>query len=65
MGLIHRDGLASDSKELQEGLVKLLIDVRQRARKQKDWATADYIRDELARLGVNLEDSPLGTRWKR
>ena len=65
LGLIHRDGLASDSKELQEGLVKLLIDVRQRARKQKDWATADYIRDELARLGVNLEDSPLGTRWKR
>lgn len=65
LGLIHIDTPTTDSKELQEGLVKLLIDVRQRAREQKDWSTADYIRDELAHLGIKLEDSPLGTRWRR
>ena len=64
LGLIDRKALISGSDELVDELIELLINVRQRAREQKDWATADLIRDELSRLGVKLEDSPLGTRWK-
>ncbi|NPV52359.1 MAG: cysteine--tRNA ligase [Firmicutes bacterium] len=45
-------------------LVDLLIDMRQAARERKDWATADEIRGRLAALGIALEDTPQGTRWK-
>jgi cysteinyl-tRNA synthetase len=37
---------------------------REAARKGKDFARADAIRDELAALGIELEDTPQGTRWR-
>jgi len=42
-----------------------LIDRRQQARKEKDFATADKIRDELAAQGIRLEDTPAGVKWHR
>jgi cysteinyl-tRNA synthetase len=47
-----------------EGLVQLLIEMRNDARKQKDFATADRIRDQLKALGIILEDEKTGTTWK-
>jgi cysteinyl-tRNA synthetase len=38
--------------------------IRHRARRQKDWATADAIRDHLKRAGIQFEDSPAGVRYK-
>jgi cysteinyl-tRNA synthetase len=42
-----------------------LIDDREEARKRRDWAAADRLRDELARAGIIIEDTPQGPRWKR
>ena len=38
---------------------------RQQARADKDWATADRIRDELAEEGIEIVDTPEGARWRR
>ena len=61
------DGLFAETSaggnELVGQLMDLFIEVRAEARKQKDFATADRIRDGLAELGVTLEDRPGGTEW--
>jgi cysteinyl-tRNA synthetase len=41
----------------------LLLEIRQNARKNKDWATADLIRDRIKDIGIVLEDTPDGVRW--
>lgn len=62
-------GLEKEEKEvntsgLVEGLISILIEVRQEARQRKDWATADKIRDRMKELGIVLEDTPTGVRWR-
>jgi cysteinyl-tRNA synthetase len=51
--------------ELTGRLMTLLIELRAEARKRKDFATADRIRDGLLEIGVTLEDRPGGTEWRR
>ena len=48
-----------------EAAIEALIDKRATAREEKDWATADQIREGLASLGIVLEDTPDGVRWHR
>lgn len=50
---------------LVDKLLELIVEIRQQARKNKDWATADTIRDRLKEMGISLEDTPQGVRWKR
>lgn len=45
--------------------IQRLIEERQAARKSRDFAKADAIRDQLAEMGIVLEDTPQGIRWKR
>ena len=42
-----------------------MIEKRQAARKAKNFAEADRIRDELKAKGIILEDTPQGVKWKR
>jgi cysteinyl-tRNA synthetase len=58
----REEGRADAQRE--DGLVRLLIDLRARARANKEWATADVIRDRLKELGITLEDRVDGTIWK-
>jgi cysteinyl-tRNA synthetase len=50
--------------ELDDKQILALIDQRLEARKNRDFAEADRIRDELAEKGIILQDTPQGTRWR-
>jgi cysteinyl-tRNA synthetase len=50
--------------QLVEGLMRLLIDLRAEARKAKNFAQADQIRQRLGQLGITLEDRAGGTGWR-
>ena len=54
---------SSDDQSVLDGLVALALDQRAAARERKDFASADAIRDQIAALGVILEDTSQGTRW--
>ncbi len=50
---------------LVDGLMDLVVGLREDARKRKDFGTADRIREALASVGIGLEDTKDGVRWKR
>lgn len=50
--------------ELVGGLIEYLLELRQQARADKAFDRADSIRDRLLELGVAIEDTPAGTRWR-
>ncbi len=50
---------------LSDAEIDALIQRRMEARKAKDWAEADRVRDELQGAGILLEDGPQGTTWRR
>ena len=72
-GMLMILGLKADSEVWQtdnhrltavvEGLVNELLGQRAAARDRKDFATADAIRSSLTALGVEVSDTPAGTRW--
>ncbi|MHB8157479.1 MAG: cysteine--tRNA ligase [Desulfocucumaceae bacterium] len=63
-GKINLDSRVGEGK-LVGDLVDLIINIRQEARSRKDWSTSDNIRNGLKDLGIILEDTPQGVRWKR
>src|SRR5947208_2958696 len=52
-------------REMLDSEIQSLIDERQEARRRRDFARADEIRDDLANRGIILEDTKDGVRWKR
>lgn len=48
-----------------EGLMQLVIDLRQQARANKDWTTSDTIREGLKEVGIVLKDGKEGTSWAK
>ncbi|HEX2682121.1 MAG TPA: cysteine--tRNA ligase, partial [Candidatus Dormibacteraeota bacterium] len=60
----HLDVLQAEEPGLAEEVERLIAE-REAARKSRDFALADQIRDDLRRRGIALEDSREGVRWKR
>lgn len=56
---------ASEPQQISDEEIERLIAEREQARRDKDYATADKIRQKLSEVGVVLEDSEGGTRWLR
>jgi len=52
-----------EKKKLSKDVEKL-IQEREKARKNKDWKRADAIRDKLRKMGIIIEDTPEGVKWK-
>jgi cysteinyl-tRNA synthetase len=67
MGLFIKAPKKSDGGDTQvvDGLMALLIELRANARKNKDFATSDAIRDGLTKAGIVLRDLKEGTTWEK
>ena len=57
--------LVNVKKYFKDREVEALVMEREEARKRKDWAAADHIRDALRKIGVELTDTKEGTIWRR
>ncbi|MGL4582603.1 MAG: cysteine--tRNA ligase [Flavobacterium sp.] len=62
LGLEDSEGTSANNEKL-EGVVNMLIGMRNEARANKDFAMSDHIRDELARIGIQLKDGKEGTSF--
>lgn len=60
LGILQKSTRGSLEEEIES-----LIEQRQKARKEKNWALSDKIRDDLKARGIVLEDTPQGVRWKK
>ena len=55
---------SSGNDEILDGVMATLIELRQQAKQNKDWASADLIRNELSKLNIVLKDTKEGTDWE-
>ncbi len=58
-------GILNKEKEILDEEIQILIDKRQKARREKDFSLGDKIRDDLKNQGIILEDTPQGVKWRR
>lgn len=63
LGLNIKESVAK--KDISEGLMDLILQLRKKVRDQKDFATSDQIRDVLNELGIQVKDGKEGTSWTR
>ena len=60
---VDEGGAATDNLRPYREAVDLLLDIRANAKKNKDWATSDLIRDRLAAIGFSVKDTKDGVEW--
>lgn len=57
--------MAQNEQQNDDSEIVELVKQRDEARKNKDWAKSDELRDRLKAMGITVEDTPQGTRWIR
>jgi len=57
------DEADSNNSELIDGLMQMILDIRQQAKTNKDYATSDQIRDALTALNITVKDGKDGANW--
>ncbi len=62
LGLVDEQE-GSGVSEILNGVMEMLLEVRSGAKKNKDFATSDLIRDRLNKLGITIKDTKEGTEW--
>lgn len=61
---INSSNANNGNNEAYSKAVNLLLDIRQKAKENKDWATSDQIRNELTKAGFDIKDGKDGAEWK-
>jgi cysteinyl-tRNA synthetase len=64
LGLQEEGSSEGGDNELLDKVIAFLLETRNEAKKNKDWATADKIRDELTNLGIVVKDTKDGFEWE-
>ncbi len=62
---LKKETTGDEEDGIMDGIMNILIDLRQEARQRRDWATSDKIRDDLKALGIELKDGKGGTAWTK
>lgn len=65
LGIMNFDLTVKGGGELEDALIEFLIELRNNAKKEKNFSLADKIRDRMKEIGVVLQDSKEGTAFKR
>ncbi len=63
LGFKTEDSSGSGENEVLGNTIELLLDLRKEAKANRDWATADKIRDELNQIGIEIKDTKEGADW--
>jgi cysteinyl-tRNA synthetase len=64
LGLQAEETTAGSHNELLEGVMQTVLSLRAQAKQNKDWATADLIRNELNKLNIKVTDTKDGAVWE-
>lgn len=64
LGLRDEKAASAGGKDLVSPLVNMLLDLRQAAKTEKNWALSDKIRDELTAIGIRVKDRKDGCDWE-
>lgn len=65
LGIISFEELESSNKSIEDDLIKLIIELRDQLKKEKNYQIADKIRNSLNELGIILQDGKSGTSYKK
>jgi len=63
LGLTDTTSMEAGNDDKLSGAIELLIELRNQARNNKDFATSDKIRDDLQQVGIQLKDGKEGTSF--